>query len=217
MPSIFSRSKKSTALGNNTPQQQPGSPLSEKPPPPSPRGSYDKSNTSSPEKKSKSNLVKEREKKDKRPKSPRHSKSYTRSRRTTDENEHPLNFYPDDPRRLSALSAMSSSQEGGGALGPDPMEMTPAPETPVAFSEANGANGEQHDSDGSGSAPAPPPHRSPASPPPPPEKPEKPAVDAEACKAMGNKFYKAQQYEQAIEEYTKGEIWFGLVLSAVLD
>jgi hypothetical protein len=29
-------------------------------------------------------------------------------------------------------------------------------------------------------------------------------VDAQQCKEAGNKFFKAQQYDKAIEEYTKG-------------
>lgn len=33
---------------------------------------------------------------------------------------------------------------------------------------------------------------------------QEPPVDAEACKALGNKFFKTKQYEKAIEEYTKG-------------
>lgn len=48
-------------------------------------------------------------------------------------------------------------------------------------------------------APAPPPHRTPASPPPPTE-------DAEAFKAAGNKYFKAKDYDKAIQEYTKGAL-----------
>ena len=72
------------------------------------------------------------------------------------------------------------------------------PETPGAFPMANGVNGEQHDEDEE--RPRPPPHRTPTNPPP---QPEEPQIDAEACKAAGNKFYKAKQYDKAIEEYTK--------------
>ena len=94
---------------------------------------------------------------------------------------------------------MSSAQENGVDVHSDPMEMTPAPEDPAV----NGVNGEQEsdkeyeDEEG----PVPPPHRTPTSPSPPPEVPK---VDAEACKAAGNKCYKAGQYERAIEEYSKG-------------
>ena len=77
----------------------------------------------------------------------------------------------------------------------DMMETTPAPETPGAFPQTNGVNGDHHEAE-EGAKPVPPPHRSPP--------PEIPAVDAEACKAAGNKFYKEKQYEKAIAEYTKG-------------
>jgi DnaJ family protein C protein 7 len=151
---------------------------------------------SSPEKKSRSSFVKEREiAKDKNhPKSQRNSKSYSsKIRRHSD--EHPLNLPPDELKRLSALSAasMSSPREDTDAM----EESTPAPQTPGAFPQSNGTNGSHSEED----VPAPPPHKTPASPPP---QPEVPAVDAERCKEAGNKFYKAKQYDKAIEEYTKG-------------
>ena len=146
-----------------------------------------------------------------------------------DDADHPLNFHPDDPRRLSALSAMSGvSQQANGGNGEngdgvdagDRMDMSPAPEQPQApgaFPETatNGMNGEEsagqdedrEDSEGEGeggSVPIPPPHRSP--PPQQPPKEEVPKVDPEACKAAGNKFYKAGQYGKAIDEYSKGSL-----------
>lgn len=75
------------------------------------------------------------------------------------------------------------------------METTPAPESvPGGFPSTNGVNGDKagEKGEGEGEAEAPPV--------PPPHAP----VDAEACKASGNKFYKAGQYERAIAEYTKG-------------
>lgn len=57
------------------------------------------------------------------------------------------------------------------------------------------ANGTAPEQNGDNAAPPPPPHRTPTSPPP---------VDAEACKAAGNKFFKAKDYTKAIQEYTKG-------------
>ncbi len=122
-----------------------------------------------------------------------------------DHNSHPLNLPPHELRRLSAISAMSDP--------PTPMDIdqdqvsTSAPPSspPPAFSATNGVNG-----DGS---PMPPPHRAPTSPPPQPQpapQPKKPAVDAEACKAAGNKFFKAKEYDKAIKEYTKGKnTYFG--------
>jgi len=80
-----------------------------------------------------------------------------------------------------------------------PAPSSPSAATPGAFPEQdshmNGVNGTTHED-----APAPPPHKSPSSPPP----PEAPTVDAEACKAAGNKFFKAREWQKAIQEYTKG-------------
>ena len=111
-----------------------------------------------------------------------------------------MNLPPEEIRRLSALSAMSSAQqENGDAIYSDPMETTPAPEDPPTMPEVNGVNGEQEHDDEEG--PIPPPHRTPTSPSP---QPEVPKVDPEVCKAAGNTLYKAGQYDKAIEEYTKG-------------
>lgn len=93
------------------------------------------------------------------------------------------------------------------------METTPAPEENVPVT--NGVNGaessERGSQDGEESGPVPPPHRSQKSPSPqstpaaaPEPEPEVLKVDAEACKAAGNKFYKAGSYQQAIDEYSKG-------------
>lgn len=67
-------------------------------------------------------------------------------------------------------------------------------ETP-ATQETNGVNGHRQDIEHS--SPAPPPHKAPSPPP-------KPAFDPEACKATGNKYFKAKDYTRAVEEYTKG-------------
>lgn len=167
-------------------------------------------------KKSHSSSVREREKgagsggssgSRERPKSPRHSKSFGRSTaRKQSEDEHPLNLHPDELRRLSSRMSGPSSpapqENGTAAAAGEPMETTPAPESvPGGFPNSNGisVNGDGYGDGEEGEAPAPPPHRSPRSPP-----PQKEEVDAEACKAAGNKFYKAGQYEKAIAEYTKG-------------
>lgn len=68
---------------------------------------------------------------------------------------------------------------------------TPATNAPGAYPDTNGTNGATEEK-----SPTPPPHK--AQPPP------KPAVDAEACKATGNKFFKAKDFDRAIKEYTKG-------------
>lgn len=169
----------------------------------------------SPEKKSKGYFVREREK-DPKQKSPRSSKSFSRS----NPYEHPLNLPPDELRRLSALSTSMSSprdsrEDGGVPVNPDPMETTPAPETPGSFPQTNGLNGDHQDSDDQENRPTPPPHRTKTSPSPQPErsdepkkpekeKPEIREAEAEAYKAAGNKLYKAGQYGSAIDEYTKG-------------
>lgn len=172
------------------------------PPPASPQTSPEKRSGVS--KKSHSSSVRDREKgsgREQRPKSPRHSKSFGRTRKASE--EHPLNLHPDELRRLSSRMSVPNSpgpatpvQQENGVSG-EPMETTPAPESvPGGFPSTNGVNGEESGED---QAPAPPPHKSPRSPP-----PQKEEVDAEACKAAGNKFYKAGQYERAIAEYTKG-------------
>lgn len=131
---------------------------------------------------------------------PRQGKSSSTSATKTSHypDEHPLNLPPEELRRLSRLSRQSPyshsrsimADEQNGVQSPTPSSTPPPPQT-------NGADG-QNESD-KDSAPAPPPHRTPASPPPPP-------VDAEACKAAGNKFFKAREYEKAIQEYSKGTL-----------
>jgi DnaJ family protein C protein 7 len=37
-----------------------------------------------------------------------------------------------------------------------------------------------------------------------PTNPPVPTIDAEACKAAGNKFFKARDFDKAVEEYSKG-------------
>lgn len=194
MPSFFSK-KKPTAADN---------PPAAATPPSSPEK----------EKKSKGYFVRERGKS----KSPRSSKSFSRS----NPYEHPLNLPPDELRRLSALSASMSSprEEGGVPLHSDPMETTPAPETPGSFPQTNGVNGD-HTDDDQENRPTPPPHRTPTSPTPQPEKsdkPEKPEIreaEAEAYKAAGNKLYKAGQYGSAIDEYTKGRSCYFISLPII--
>jgi hypothetical protein len=121
-----------------------------------------------------------------------------------DRNSHPLNLPPEDLRRLSAAIARAESARGAmdvdgsdqnGVTSP-PAEsppVAPAKDTPGAFPETT--NGTATDINGKeDKSPTPPPHRSPM----------KSAVDAEACKAAGNKFFKAKDYLRAVTEYTKG-------------
>jgi DnaJ family protein C protein 7 len=172
---------------------------------------------SSPEKKSFQRFAKDKAKdkdRERRPNSTNSSKSFSRSQRY-DRDSHPLNLPPDELRRLSALSTMSDQAT------PQPMDIdreltsSPVPSSPAAAHQApgafpkpatNGTTGEEE------TGPAPPPHRYATSPPPQsqatpqaPSPPAPPAVDAEACKALGNKFFKAREYQKAIDEYSKGE------------
>lgn len=157
-------------------------------------------------KKSPTKATKDRESyRESRASSAHSSRSYSRAhhppRQHYPRDTHPLNLPPEERERR--ISAMSMSDP------PTPMDMdtdTPAPEPrsspplegPGAFPDKNGtdhANG----ADDVGS-PVPPPHRTPTSPPPVP----KPTVDPEQFKAAGNKFFKAQDYDKAIKEYSKG-------------
>jgi hypothetical protein len=87
---------------------------------------------------------------------------------------------------------MSTSSDSPGAYPTDD-------DTEMEYStpqDSNGMNG--HVQDNGDSSPAPPPHKAPSAPP-------KPDLDPEACKAMGNKYFKAKDYSKAVEEYTKGK------------
>lgn len=59
--------------------------------------------------------------------------------------------------------------------------------TPGAFPTTNGVHTDQE-------------NQKPAQ----PNKSAEAPIDAEACKAAGNKFFKAKQYDKAIEQYSKG-------------
>jgi len=71
-----------------------------------------------------------------------------------------------------------------------PMDANPTstpPTTPGAFPQTSGANGVNGAKETEEAI-----------------TPQAPTVDAEACKAAGNKFFKNKKYDQAIAEYTKG-------------
>ncbi|KAF2139534.1 uncharacterized protein K452DRAFT_327997 [Aplosporella prunicola CBS 121167] len=141
------------------------------------------SSTSLPERRSKPSAKDHRSERHRRPDSSSPSKkSFSRSS-TFDRNTHPLNLPPEERRRLSVLSAMSDQQQ--------------PPSSPMDADSPAPANGSA-ETNGDKAAPPPPPHRTPTSPP-----PQADAVDPEACKAAGNKFFKAKEYDKAIKEYTK--------------
>ncbi|EXJ64293.1 hypothetical protein A1O7_00629 [Cladophialophora yegresii CBS 114405] len=131
-----------------------------------------------------------------------------------DSDTHPLNLPPEQLRAHLAQMARQEAESAGrmsldrdtdtnphdapapnsGAAGAS-QPATPSREAPGAFPEqsgddavANGVNGHPDER-----SPTPPPHRVPPA----------PKVDPEACKAAGNKFFKAKDYERAIQEYTK--------------
>ncbi|KAL2404261.1 DnaJ-like protein subfamily C member 7-like protein [Exophiala dermatitidis] len=157
-------------------------------------------------------------------KSPKkHDKDKNKKKTKLQSDTHPLNLPPDELRKLTVqmarqeaeaeanqqaeatASANSGKQPESADTGKDvpetnnreftlpqgsspPVKDAPAESTgTTADGTSNGVNGHEERS------PTPPPHRS--SPP--------PKVDPEACKAAGNKFFKAKDYDKAIEEYTK--------------
>jgi DnaJ family protein C protein 7 len=101
----------------------------------------------------------------------------------------------------------SNNATDGGANDPDRMQTsspTPQPSAPGT----PGTNGQANSPFGEERPPAPPIHRVPTNPPVPP-------VDAEACKAAGNKFFKARDYDKAVQEYSKGMSYSGIVLHKI--
>ncbi|KAL9114846.1 MAG: hypothetical protein Q9227_001089 [Pyrenula ochraceoflavens] len=138
------------------------------------------------------------------------SKPKTKSPKKKEQDTHPLNNYrPSDkagPRRAGQMSRengegdMMDVDDREDLGTPSPIPSSPNHSKSDPFSNSvNGFKGEGSDEDGVG--PIPPPHQVPPSPR--SEVPPKPTVDAEACKAAGNKFFKAGDYSRAISEYTK--------------
>lgn len=71
---------------------------------------------------------------------------------------------------------------------------TPSVDAPGAFPEQSRDEDTEMTNGHEEKSPTPPPHK---------VQPV-PKVDPEACKAAGNKFFKAKDYDRAIAEYTKG-------------
>ena len=115
---------------------------------------------------------------------------------------HPLNLPPDErERRRSAMSPQSDPPTPMDIDSEEPAVNIPSSPPPVTRAPPQEPNGDRQDSQMNGDGtPIPPPHgvNTRSSPPP------KPAIDPEACKALGNKYFKAQDYKKAIKEYTKG-------------
>lgn len=132
-------------------------------------------------------------------------------KKSKDEDIHPLNLPPEELRRLSVRMAAKDEKRTSAQMDKD-VEMSDAdaqasmngitsqPSTP-GVSSAPGAfpssepqvNGDDREEEPK--SPTPPPHRT---------QPVK--VDPEACKAAGNKFFKAKDYDRAISEYSKGNL-----------
>lgn len=130
---------------------------------------------------------------------------------------HPLNLPPDELRRLSRKMAqegrpgsqadvqMTDADAQPHMNGSTSPPTTPGTEAPGAFptSEDNNdqaTNGVKRDEEVK--SPTPPPHRN-----------LPPKMDPEACKAAGNKYFKAKDYDRAVQEYSKGgpcfTLWIG--------
>ena len=102
---------------------------------------------------------------------------------------HPLNLPPDErDRRRSAMSSDGEQDEE--------MQMDVDSDASGPYQHTNGLS--DHEQMNSEASPIPPPHKTPSPPP-------KPTYDPEACKATGNKYFKAKDYTKAVQEYTKGE------------
>ena len=124
-------------------------------------------------------------------------KKLDKKKSKADPDSHPLNLPPEELRRLSAAMAREEARNStpmdvdneepmtNGASEP----ATPSHDAPGAFPEPE-TNGT---SDPDEKSPTPPPHK------------PVPKVDPEACKAAGNKFFKAKDYDRAIQEYSKGQ------------
>lgn len=159
---------------------------------------------SSPEKRSPSKKEKEKDKeKNRRSGTPVGQGSFTR--KDSAPSPHPLNFYtpPDERKRFSAprfpiMSDPVPDVDRDAASSPPPSS------PPGSFPRANGTSSPVGAE--SAQAPAPPPHRVPMNNSQ-PSTPQIRAEEAEAFKAAGNKFFKAQDYPKAIQEYSRGLWW----------
>ena len=76
---------------------------------------------------------------------------------------------------------------------------SPPINNPGAFHDPDGETSD--DGTNGETSPIPPPHSATPTISPPP----KPAIDPEICKAVGNKFFNAKDYQRAIQEYSRGE------------
>jgi DnaJ homolog subfamily C member 7 len=111
-----------------------------------------------------------------------------------------LNLPESELRRLSAAMAREEARmatpmdvDNNAMTNGSSQPATPSREGPGAFPESDADADANSASDRDEKSPTPPPHRV-----------TPPKVDPEACKASGNKYFKAKDYDRAIQEYTKG-------------
>lgn len=111
-------------------------------------------------------------------------------RKKPDDIEHPLNLSPAEYHRLSEISERKRRSRMTDHMDVD--TSTSAPASPAAASPQT--NGTTH-ANGIDNPPTPPAHKVPVAP---------TQEEAEAFKTAGNKYFKAKEYGNAIDEYTKG-------------
>jgi DnaJ homolog subfamily C member 7 len=131
-----------------------------------------------------------------RPSSLRNPLNFEAFDQSPNKSSHSRNF-PPDLRRHSTLPAMSTNDSTNGSHG-DPMDISSPPDLNGPSTSIQQDSHQQQANSINDEPPVPPLHRIPTSP------PVTPAVDPEAFKAAGNRFFKNQQYDRAIEEYSKG-------------
>ncbi|RMZ86429.1 hypothetical protein DV736_g6343, partial [Chaetothyriales sp. CBS 134916] len=122
-------------------------------------------------------------------------KSATSRKSKPDPDSHPLNLPPDQLRRLSAAMAREEARNGSPMSLDDPPVINGVSEPAAAGHEPRPGldqAGSPSVDAGDEKTPTPPPHRAPP-----------PKVDPEACKASGNKYFKAKDYDRAVQEYSK--------------
>ncbi|ETN46126.1 uncharacterized protein HMPREF1541_00310 [Cyphellophora europaea CBS 101466] len=105
-----------------------------------------------------------------------------------DPDSHPLNSYIPSAA-MSREDARSTPME----VDSDPPTMNGSSQPPTPSHDAPGAFPGDDPAGREEKSPTPPPHRVQPT----------PKVDPEACKAAGNKFFKAKDYDRAVQEYTK--------------
>lgn len=122
-----------------------------------------------------------------------HHRFSSSSRYSHDPDSHPLNLPPDELHRRLTVMAAAREEMRSSSMDID-QESPSSPHVPVPHASQQQKpvhNGANHGN--SERSPTPPPHRSSPS-----------VTDGESFKLAGNKFFKAGDYNRAIQEYNKG-------------